>query len=300
MQSKQTNSNDRRASYTAPECETCESAHSADEPVLPKRGLLSALRLYVHYLSIAVRSAMQYKTSFFLSILGQFLVSFNVFLGIYFMFRRFSQVGNFSYLEVLICFSIVLLEFSFAEMWARGFDTFSQTVRSGSFDRILVRPQNLVLQVLGSRFELTRLGRIVQAIVLFVYAARSGTIVWTPAKALTVIFMIIGGACLFSGLFLIYAALCFFTLDGLEFINIVTDGAKEYGRYPFNIYGKKVLLFTTFIIPYALVQYYPLLYLLDRKREWYYILVPLLAVLFLLPCRLLWRFGVRHYQSSGS
>ena len=66
MQSKQTNSNDRRASYTAPECETCESAHSADEPVLPKRGLLSALRLYVHYLSIAVRSAMQYKTSFFL------------------------------------------------------------------------------------------------------------------------------------------------------------------------------------------------------------------------------------------
>ena len=243
---------------------------------------------------------MQYKTSFFLSILGQFLVSFNVFLGIYFMFRRFSQVGNFSYLEVLICFSIVLLEFSFAEMWARGFDTFSQTVRSGSFDRILVRPQNLVLQVLGSRFELTRLGRIVQAIVLFVYAARSGTIVWTPAKALTVIFMIIGGACLFSGLFLIYAALCFFTLDGLEFINIVTDGAKEYGRYPFNIYGKKVLLFTTFIIPYALVQYYPLLYLLDRKREWYYILVPLLAVLFLLPCRLLWRFGVRHYQSSGS
>ena len=80
MQSKQTNSNDHCAS-SASECRTCESAHSADEPVLPKRGLLSALRLYVHYLSIAVRSAMQYKTSFFLSILGQFLVSFNVFLG---------------------------------------------------------------------------------------------------------------------------------------------------------------------------------------------------------------------------
>ena len=48
-----------------------------------------AVRLYGHYLSINVRSAMQYKTSFFLTALGQFLVSFNVFLGIYFMFRRF-------------------------------------------------------------------------------------------------------------------------------------------------------------------------------------------------------------------
>lgn len=63
-----------------------------------------AVRLYGHYLSINVRSAMQYKTSFFLTALGQFLVSFNVFLGIYFMFRRFQSVGGFTYSEVLLCF----------------------------------------------------------------------------------------------------------------------------------------------------------------------------------------------------
>ena len=118
------------------------------------------IRLYRQYVSIVVRGMMQYKASFLLNSLGQFLVSFSVFLGIYFMFRRFHQVRGYSYSEVLLCYAIVLMEFSLAEMWARGFDTFSGLVRSGEFDRVLVRPQGEILQVLGSRFELTRLGRI--------------------------------------------------------------------------------------------------------------------------------------------
>ncbi len=264
------------------------------------RKIKSSMKLYGHYVSINVRSMMQYKTSFFLTAAGQFLVSFNVFLGIYFMFQRFSKVKDFTYSEVLLCFSIVLLEFSLAEMFARGFDSFSGMVRTGSFDQILVRPRNEVLQVLGSKFELTRVGRMLQALLMFVYGVSHCGVHWTFVKALTAAFMLLGGTAVFSGLFLIYAALCFFTLEGLEFMNVFTDGAREYGKYPIGVYGKKMLLFTTFLIPYALVQYYPLLFILGRRSEWWYAALPLLAAWFLLPCYGLWRFGVRHYKSSGS
>ena len=111
--------------------------------------------------------------------------------------------------------------------------------------------------------------------------------------------MIAGGTALFSGLFLIYAAICFFTLEGLEFMNVFTDGAREHGKYPFDIYGKRFLLIVTFLIPYACIQYYPLLFLLGRGKDWYAIL-PLAGFLFLIPCYALWRIGVRHYQSTGS
>lgn len=261
---------------------------------------LHALKLYKHYISINIRSMMQYKTSFFLTTIGQFLVSFNVFLGVFFMFQRFSNIEGFTYSEVLLCFSIMLLEFSLAEMYARGFDAFPSMVRTGSFDRVLVRPQSEILQVLGSKFELTRFGRMLQAIVMFIYGVVKSNIAWTTSKVVTVIFMLIGGTALFTGIFLIYAALCFFTLDSLEFMNVLTDGAREYGKYPVGVYGKRMLQFCTFIVPYALVQYYPLLYLLDRKTDSFYIFLPLLAILFLLPSYLLWRFGVRHYKSSGS
>ena len=90
---------------------------------------------------------MEYKTSFILTCIGQFLVSFNVFLGMYFMFQRFSNVEGFTYNEVLLCFGITLMEFSLAESFARGFDNFPSIIKSGEFDRIMVRPRNEILQV---------------------------------------------------------------------------------------------------------------------------------------------------------
>lgn len=261
---------------------------------------VSPVKLYFHYISIIVRSAMQYKVSFLLASIGQFLASFNVFIGITFLFARFHQVEGFTYGEVLICYALILVEFSLAEMFARGFDAFSGMVRQGEFDRVLVRPRNEILQVLGSKFELTRLGRSFQALSLFVYGVATVDISWNASKVMTVLFMLIGGAAVFSGLFVIYATLCFFTLEGLEFMNILTDGAREYGKYPIGIYGKRMLQFCTFVVPYALIQYYPLLYLLDRDCQPWYPFLPLLASLFLIPCYLFWRFGVHRYKSSGS
>lgn len=258
------------------------------------------MRLYFHYVSVNIRSTMQYKASFLLTAIGQFLVSFTIFLGIFFMFQRFSKVEGFTYSEVLLCFAVMLMEFSLAEMFARGFDQFSGMVKTGEFDRILVRPRNEIIQVLGSKFELTRIGRMIQAVVMFVYGIAKSEIRWSVTKLLTVVFMLAGGTVVFTALFLIYAALCFFTLDGLEFMNIFTDGAREFGKYPVGVYGKEILIFATFCIPYALVQYYPLLYILGRRTEIFLMFLPILACWFIVPVLLLWRFGVRRYKSSGS
>lgn len=262
--------------------------------------LQKSIRLYFHYVSIYIRCTMQYKASFFLAATGQFLVSFTIFLGIFFMFRRFSKVDGFTYSEVLLCFAVMLMEFSLAEMFARGFDQFSGMVKTGEFDRVLVRPQSEIVQVLGSKFELSRFGRMLQAVVMFFYGIAKSGVAWSFSKILAIVFMLIGGTLVFTALFLIYAALCFFTLDGLEFMNIFTDGAREFGKYPVGVYGKEILIFTTFFIPYALVQYYPLLYILGRRTEIFLVFLPLLACWFLIPALLLWKFGVRHYKSSGS
>jgi ABC-2 type transport system permease protein len=231
---------------------------------------------------------------------GQFLVSFNVFLGIYFMFQRFPKVEGFEYEEVLLCFAINIMSYSVAELVARGFDCFPSMLRNSEFDRVLVRPKGIILQVLASKMELTRIGRMIQAIVMFVYGVTHSEITWTFAKVLTVMFMLIGGAILFSALFVMYAAVSFFTLEGIEFMNIVTDGAREYGKYPLGIYGKGVLRFCTYLVPYALFQYYPLLYLLDRSSNPFFIVLPMLTTLFFLPSLALFQFGVRKYKSNGS
>lgn len=259
-----------------------------------------ALHLYVHYMSLNVRSAMQHKASFFLQIAGQLMTSFTTFLGIYFMFLRFQSVAGYTYSDVLLCFSIVLMQFSLAEMFARGFDTFSGMVRRGEFDRVLVRPRGEILQVLGSKFELTRMGRLIQGTMILIYVLMTVDVHWSALRVLTLVSMLLGGVLLFSGLFLVYAAFCFFTLEGLEFMNVFTDGGREYGKYPIDVYGRRMQQFATFIIPYTLVQYYPLQILIGRSDNWTYALYPMGVLVFLAACYAFWRFGVRHYTSSGS
>lgn len=263
-------------------------------------GRVSALALYRKYLAVQIQGMMQYKVSFLMTAIGQFLVSFNVFLGVYFMFRRFHQVDGFSYSEVMLCFGITLMEFSLAEAFARGFDTFSVTISNGEFDRIMVRPRNEIFQILAGKIELTRIGRMLQAVVMFVYGILQSGVEWTPMKILTVILMLAGGTAVFAGIFLIYAAVCFYTIEGLEFMNILTDGAREFGKYPVSVYGKRVLQFCTVIIPYALVQYYPLCYILEKNSRWWYGFLPLLAGVFLAVCLAVWKAGVHHYKSVGS
>jgi ABC-2 type transport system permease protein len=243
---------------------------------------------------------MQYKVSFFLTALGQFLVSFTAFLGVYFMFSRFNIVEDFTFDQALLCFAVVLMAFSTAEMFGRGFDLFPRMISNGEFDRALVRPRNVIFQVLASKMDFTRLGRLLQTILIFCYVIPNSSVLWTWNKILTLCLMVVCGSLIFFGLFIIYAAFSFFTIEGLEFMNVFTDGGREFGRYPFSVYGKNILMFLTFVIPLALFQYYPLLYLLDREQSAFFMFIPLIGLLFLIPSYVLFRIGLRRYKSTGS
>lgn len=258
------------------------------------------MRLYFKYVAVLLKSQMQYKTSFFMTVIGQFLVSFSAFFGVYFMFERFNEVDGFGFSEVLICFAAVLMAFSFAECFVRGFDTFPKLIKSGALDRILLRPRSVIFQVLTSTIEFSRVGRFLQAIITLCYAVPTSGVVWTFDKVMTLVLMIVGGIGVYTALFILYAAFSFFTIEGLEFMNVFTDGTREFGKYPLSIYGKGVLAFFTYVIPVALFQYYPFLYLIGRTDNTWYVFLPVVGMLFVLPCYAFFVYGLRKYKSTGS
>jgi ABC-2 type transport system permease protein len=243
---------------------------------------------------------MQFKLSFFLMTVGQFLTAFSTFLGVYFMFLRFNTVAGFRYEEVLLCFAAVTMAFSLAEAFGSGLLNLPRMLGNGEFDRVLVRPYNPVFQVVASKMDFTRFGLFAQAIIVLGYAVPKSGVIWTWDKVFTLVMMIVCGFLIFWNLCLVQASFSFFTVEGLEFMNVLTYGGKEFGRYPYSIYGKEVLRFLTFVIPLALFQYYPLLYLLGIERSKLYMLSPVISLLFILPCYAFFIFGLRHFKSTGS
>ena len=247
-----------------------------------------------------LKSQMQYKVSFFLTAFGQFFSSFVVLIGVYFMFLRFNNVDGFTYQQVLICYAAILAAVSLAETFGRGFDTFPIMLGNGEFDRVLVRPGSAIFLVLASKIEFTRFVRLAQSAVVFAYAIPRCGVIWTWDRVVTLCLMVIFGSMIFFDLYLVQAAFSFFTIEALEFMHIFIDGSNSYGRYPFSIYGKNILKLLTFVIPVALVQYYPLLYLLGMKQSVFYMLTPIISLVFLIPCYIFFRFGLRKYKSTGS
>ena len=258
------------------------------------------MKLYIGLITLDLKSQMQYKASFFLTTFGQFVTAFTSFFGLYFLFDSVNAIDDFTYEQVLLCFAVVMMSFSVGEMFGGGLARFPSMLANGQFDRALVRPRNVILQVLMPNMDFTRLGLLAQAVIVLCYAIPVSKIAWTWDKILTLFLMIACGSALFFGLFLLKAACSFFTVESLDFMNIFTYGARQFGRYPFSVYGSGVLKFLTFVIPLSLFQYYPLLYLLSRERSILFMFMPVIALLFLIPCTAFFRFGMSRYKSTGS
>lgn len=266
---------------------------------------MDSIKLYFKYIRLNIESQLQYKASFIMMAFGHFLITFIEFLGLWVLFERFNNIKGFTLEEVALFYGVVHCAFAITEAWTRGFDVFPRLVRSGEFDRILLRPRTTVLQVLGNGFQAMRIGRFLQGLVVLIWAVNKLNIKWTLSKSLLLIGSIIGGNLLFSGLIVLQATLSFWSVQSLEIVNSFTYGGVQAAQYPISIYKPWFRRILIYIIPLATVNYFPSLSILGKTDSlnfpsWMGWASPLVGLGFFLFSLFIWRIGVKHYTSTGS
>lgn len=265
---------------------------------------MNPVRLYWRYALVSLRGQMQYRAAFVMQALGNLLASGVEILGIWALFSRFRSLRGWSLPEVALFYGMVQVSFALAEAFGRGFDTFDRLVKSGEFDRLLVRPRPLWFQVAARDVQLMRVGRFSQGVLVLVWALTSLSVPLSLGRLLLAGCAILGGAALFVGLFVVQATLAFWTTESLEVMNTLTYGGAETGQYPLPVYRRWFRWFFTAVVPLACVTYFPGLGILGRTadvwtRLWVW-LAPGVGGLFLVASLGLWQVGVRHYRSAGS
>ncbi|MGO9450036.1 MAG: ABC transporter permease [Candidatus Binataceae bacterium] len=267
---------------------------------------MSGVRLYGRYVTASVRAQMQYPASFVMMTLTQFAVTFVEFIGIWALFQRFGQIKGWTFGEVALFYAVINISFAIAETISRGFDVFGpEFVKTGNFDRLLLRPRRAALQLLGHEFRLMRLGRMAQGVVVMVIAANFVRIVWSVPAAALLLVTVAGGVALFLGILVLQATLSFWTIESLEVANTLTYGGVEAAQYPLDIYARWFRDFLIFVVPLGCVAYFPVVRLLGHADPlgtpvWIADTSPLFGFLFLAASLGIWRFGMRHYASTGS
>jgi len=263
--------------------------------------------LYIRLIGVQVRSQMQYRMGFILESLATAVSTAIVFITLVFVIRRFGNIAGWSLGEIGFIYGMIEFSFGIMDMLFSGFDpqNFGHQVRLGRLDQLLLRPINITLQIFGSEFIIRRIGRIVQGLVIFIIAAELANVQWTALKLLYLPVVIVSQVLFFGGLFIIGATITFWTYESIEMINIFTYGGAEMMSYPMNIYPDWMRRFFTYILPAIFINYYPALYFLNKTDPLGLphsagIITPLVGIGVWGISILFWKFGLNHYQSTGT
>ena len=268
--------------------------------------LRSALALYARMAGISIRGQMQYRASFVLTSIGQFVTTGVEIVGIWALFDRFGALPHWTLAEVAFFYGVVNVAFSFTDALARGFDLFgTEFVKTGDFDRLLLRPRTTVLQLAGHELVLHRVGRLLQGLLVLGWAIVTLEIDWTAWRLALLLYTLVAGFVFFYALIICQATLAFWTTESLEIMNTLSYGGVETAQYPLAVYHRFFRRLFTYVIPLGCVSYFPVVAILGvddplGSSSAFQVLSPLAGFAFFGLALLLWRFGVRHYTSTGS
>jgi ABC-2 type transport system permease protein len=267
----------------------------------------SALDLYRRLIAIQIRAQLQYPVAFWFGLITTGLYTTFAFGSLALLLQRFEGIGGWTLAEVAFLYGMVEMAFGMMDMVFSGFDPpfFGRLVRLGQFDQLLLRPANITLQMFGSRLELRRLSRIAQGVIILGAALALTEIRWTPIKIGLLPVVFISLVSFFGGLFVIGATITFWTVESIEMMNILTYGGSEMMAYPMHIYWDWMRRFFTFVVPGIFLNYYPALYILGKPDPLHMptfapLLAPVVGLGTLAVALAFWRFGIRHYTSTGS
>lgn len=264
-------------------------------------------RIYLRLVAAQLRAQMQYRISMLFEIAATALIMSLFFVSLALVMQRMGTIGGWSLAQIAFLWGMVETGFGLMDMIFSGFDpaVFGRRVRQGTFDELLLRPVNITVQVFGDLFVIRRMGRVLQGLAILGFALSAGEIDWTLAKLAYLPLVLAGLVLYFGGLFIVGATLTFWTVESIEAINILTYGGSKMLAYPMHIYPDALRRAFTFVLPAALLNYYPALYFLDLPDPfglpvWMRFTAPIAGGLIFAAALAFWRFGIRHYHSTGS
>jgi len=259
------------------------------------------LKLYCKYLKMHMMSGLEYKGWWMMCVLTAFNVVTDP-LGAVLLFSRFGSIGAWSMERILLIYSLAVASFGLAETFCRGFDYFPwRMVQNGEFDRLLLRPRPLFLQVAASYFHLHRIPRPLTGIIVAVWMLIRLQIRFSALNFMIVLLALLGGFLTYTGVFVMTSGLSIFTIKGLDWIYIFTNASYQVTKCPVEYMPKMLWGVFTFFMPMLVISYYPAAAVCGWGGP---LILGFLALpaglLFLGFSMLIWRIGVRHYKSTGS
>jgi len=263
--------------------------------------LYRILKIYLLFLSQNIKKEVMYRTNFFTLFaidfvgLGLVLVFFRV------IFRENSLIAGWNFESVLLLIgSVAVLREAAYLTFRSGLQSLSQEIRTGRLDLTLAKPFSPQLLIAFKGISLTEsLSEGIMGLILIIYGIMKfdGNI-----GAYSILFYTLLGLIsyiLFYSVALFFSSLSFWLIKANN-LGAVVWNFMEMARYPRDIlrgFGKIIF---TFIIPTSLIVTVPVSVLIGKTHFDLIFDLILVTVVFFIISNIVWRRGIRHYESASS
>lgn len=280
---------------------------------LTKKFIISLIRTNIggqvmRYLSIlkeqiklSLMSTAIFRANFILMLIQSIINSIIGVLAVDFIYLRVDSIAGWSKNEMimLICTSLIVNQL-YRGLINPNHLNFLRSVSIGSFDRVLIKPLNIIFQINTGRIDFSSFfSLIAPVIILCMQIKYLHFSISFPKIMLFLVFVFNGLILLTSFMMLLYSLeFIFIKVDGLTSIYYIVMSISEK---PKEIFSNKFFLNSfSFIIPTIPLANIPVGILIGKTNVFEALSTLLSGGLFFLTAVLAIKFGIRRYSSASS
>ncbi len=257
--------------------------------------------LYYTYVKLFLKGLVQYRLDFAIMILTTLLFEGARLSFIMLIFNKLPRIQGWTFFEILLIYGLLTIANSLNATFFNMPWGLQRYIQTGELDILLIRPISPLFQLNGHLSNNpTEVGRIAIGIIATILALNE---LHTQFQAWWPIYLPI---VIINATILQYSILLILSSGSFWFTNVRSilypaNWLSEFGQFPVTIYALPIQFILIGILPYAMMGFFPVAFLLyPQQYKFYGIATTMIGFVFGGLALYIWSKAIKHYQSTGS
>ena len=261
--------------------------------------IIKYLGIYQAFFKASFVADLEYRLNFVILVIGEFIWYSTQLILFEVLYRHTNIIGEWNVHQMRVfIFLVLFVDSIYMILWDPNFSSFTDNVRKGTLDLLLMKPINSMFMLSSQRISVSHIP---------CFFITFGGLIWALyqlpnfnwLKLLWLVFLIPAGlSVIFCGRFALNSTSIIFTRA--DFLQYIWYSIFRLGLRPDAIYSGFLRIILIFVVPFAMVASIPARILLEPTQFW------MIAWAFILPfilfylLRKYWVFCLKYYSSASS
>ena len=259
-------------------------------------------RLYKVFVAQFFKSLVQSKADFLIGLMGFFFTQITGIAFLYLVFEQIPVLADWSLKQLIFIYGFAQIPRGIDHLFTDNIWLVAwRLVVNGKFDRYMLRPMNLFLQVIFEKLQPDALGELLVGTILIVMSLNRGILIVDAPHILMFVVSVLAGTVIYTSIKLLFASFAFWIKISGPVLYTAYQLA-DFAKYPSEIYAKGMRFIITWVIPFAFVAYLPASYFLKPEVGAFATVGTecLIAAVFFIIAYGVFTLGTRVYESAGN